>query len=78
MVVFVSCEAPYKIVETTTTDSAGKQITTRQKYYQQTNEVPVVQPGIISPVVVSTYPYFYPVYRPFIVVRGGGYRGRRH
>jgi hypothetical protein len=59
-----ACDTPYKIIETTTTDSTGKQLTIKTKYYQQSDG---------TYVHVSTYPVYgggllYPYYRPTIVV----------
>lgn len=73
---FISCETPYKIVETYTTDSTGKTTKTVQKIYSDGSITPV------STVVVSGAfwydPFIYPYYRsPRIVVPiGPVIRGR--
>lgn len=61
-----SCEAPYKITETYTTDSTGKTVKTVQKFY---NNSTVVAPSTSINVVGSPllYPYGY-FYSPRIVV----------
>ena len=80
-VMFMASCTPVRIVETTTTDSTGKQIKIKTKYYQQT-EGYSVQPDIH----VITTPLFYPrVSVPVIVpiyrapiTRGYGSYGFRH
>lgn len=80
-VMFIASCTPVRIVETTTTDSTGKQIKVKTKYYQQT-EGYSVQPDIH----VITTPLFYPrVSVPVIVpiyrapiIRGYGSYGFRH
>jgi len=80
-VMFMASCTPVRIVETTTTDSTGKQIKVKTKYYQQT-EGYSVQPDIH----VITTPLFYPrVSVPVIVpiyrapiIRGYGSYGFRH
>jgi len=82
LVLLFACEAPYKIVETTTTDSTGKQIKIKQKYYQITDGYSV-QPSVsvvTSPVLYGTL--IYPYIVPKIVIQPNphyySYRGRRH
>ena len=80
-VMFIASCTPVRIVETTTTDSTGKQIKVKTKYYQQT-EGYSVQPDIH----VITTPLFYPrVSVPVIVpiyrapiTRGYSSYGFRH
>lgn len=75
-----SC-TPVRVIETITTDSTGKSIKTKTKYYQQTDGYSV-QPDIH----VITTPLFYPrVSVPVIVpiyrapiTRGYGSYGFRH
>lgn len=76
----ISCETPYKITETYTTDSTGKTIKTVQKLYSDGSSVPVYQGSfnvITSPLMFGTYvrPYYVaPIYVPRVYVN----RGRRH
>ena len=63
---FYACE-PIRVVETTTTDSTGKQIKVKTKYYQQTDGVSLAP----SVNVVSTpilYGGLYPYFRPPVVI----------
>jgi hypothetical protein len=79
--VFVSCETPYKIVETYTTDSTGKTIKTVQKMYANGSVEGQVVPQASVNVVASPFwwgtPYYTPVIVPRVIVpvRVGG---RRH
>ena len=50
----VAC-TPVRVVETITTDSTGKQIKTKTKYYQQTDGYSV-QPDVH---IITTTPLFY-------------------
>jgi len=76
LVFLFACEAPYKIVETTTTDSTGKQIHTIQKYYSNTTTVvPQASFNVVThPGWDSFYgaPYYYTTpfynYNPRIVI----------
>ena len=62
-----SCEAPYRIVETITTDSLGKQVRTINKYYDHET---VVAPQASFNVVTSPllYSYYRPYYYPRVIV----------
>ena len=52
-----SCTIPYRIVETITTDSTGKQIRTINKYYDyQTVAAPQANLNVV------TFPFLYPHY----------------
>jgi hypothetical protein len=65
---FVSCEAPYKIVETYTTDSTGKTVKTINKYYDNspsTTYVPDASYNFYSTPLF--HPYYNPYYRPIII-----------
>lgn len=81
LVMFVASCTPVRVIETITTDSTGKSIKTKTKYYQQTDGYSV-QPDIH----VITTPLFYnrievpimvPIYRTPIV-RGYSSYGVRH
>jgi len=62
-----SCDAPYRIIETTTTDSTGKQVRTIQKYYDhETVTAPQASFNVISSPLL--YPSYNPYYYPRIVV----------
>ena len=62
---------PYKIIETTTTDSTGKKVTTVQKIYSDGS---VMTPQASVNVVTSPFwwgtPY-YPYYSPRVIVPVG-------
>jgi len=63
-----SC-TPIRVVETITTDSTGKSIKTKTKYYQQTDGYSV-QPDIhvvATPLFYNRVPIYVPVYRAPIV-----------
>ena len=73
-----SC-TPVRVVETTTTDSTGKSIKVKTKYYQQTNGFSV-QPDIhviTTPLFYNRVPIFIPTYRTPIT-RGYSSYGFRH
>jgi len=80
VILFVGCDAPYHIIETITTDSAGKQTHTIQKYYNNTTTVaPQASFNIIStPFFYRPYPVVIPQYRPYTIVRGRSYGRSRH
>ena len=66
LVMFMSSCTPVRIVETTTTDSTGKQIKIKTKYYQQTDGYSVPDARIN----VVTSPIFYSgIYYPFMAPR---------
>lgn len=66
LVMFMSSCTPVRIVETTTTDSTGKQIKIKTKYYQQTDGYSVQEARIN----VVTSPIFYSgIYYPFMAPR---------
>ena len=65
IILFIGCDAPYRIVETTTIDSTGKQIHTIQKYYDNLT-------------TVVPYPVVIPQYRQYPIVRGRSYGRSRH
>lgn len=69
----VSCETPYKIVETYTTDSTGKTVKVVNKYYStgsSTTYVPVSNVYIPDASYnIYNSPVLYPYYRPTIVPR---------
>ena len=72
-----SC-TPVRVVETTTTDSTGKQIKVKTRYYQQTDGVSVEPSVHVITTPVFGYPYYTPYLLPRVVVPvriGGGYRG---
>jgi hypothetical protein len=74
----IGCE-PVRVVETITTDSTGKSIKTKTKYYQQTNGYSV-QPDIhviATPLFYNRVPVYVPVYRTPIT-RGYSSYGFRH
>jgi hypothetical protein len=82
---FASCETPYKITETITKDSLGKEIHVITKTYSN-NNVEVVPQASLN--VVTTpfigYPFYSTYYTPFYTPRvivpvriGGGFRGGR-
>jgi hypothetical protein len=57
---FYACE-PFKVVETTSTDSTGKIIKVKTKYYQQTDGVSITPSFnvVSSPILYGgMYPYF--------------------
>lgn len=55
-----SCNTPYRIVETITTDSTGKQVRTISKYYDyQTVTAPQASLNVV------TSPFLYPHYNPY-------------
>ena len=74
-----SC-TPVRVIETITTDSTGKSIKVKTKYYQQTDGYSV-EPSvnvITTPIFYNRLPIFVPTYRPTVVIRGysrGSYRG---
>ena len=73
-----SC-TPIRVVETITTDSTGKSIKTKTKYYQQTDGYSV-QPDIhvvATPLFYNRVPIYVPVYRAPIV-RGYDSYGIKH
>jgi hypothetical protein len=73
----VAC-TPVRVIETTTTDSTGKQIKVKTKYYQQTDGVSVEPSVQVIATPVFGYPYYTPYLLPRVVVPvriGGGYRG---
>ena len=73
-----SC-TPVRVVETTTTDSTGKLIKVKTKYYQQTDGYST-QPDvhiITTPIFYNRVPIFIPTYRAPIV-RGYSSYGFRH
>ena len=78
LVMFMSSCTPVRIVETTTTDSTGKQIKIKTKYYQQTDGYSVTKyyqqtDGYSVPearINVVTSPIFYSgIYYPFMAPR---------
>jgi hypothetical protein len=75
----IGCE-PVRVIETITTDSTGKTIKTKTKYYQQTDGYSV-HPDVH---IITTTPLFYnrvPIYIPTYrapIVRGYGSYGFRH
>ena len=74
----VDC-TPVRVVETITTDSTGKSIKVKTKYYQQTDGYSV-QPDvhiITTPLIYNRVPIFIPTYRAPII-RGYGAYGFRH
>ena len=74
----VAC-TPVRVVETTTTDSTGKSIKVKTKYYQQTDGYSV-QPDIhviTTPIFYNRVPIFIPTYRAPII-RGYSSYGFRH
>jgi hypothetical protein len=82
ILLFAAC-TPIRVVETTTTDSTGKQIKVKTKYYQQTDGYSV-QPDIhviTTPLFYNRVPIFIPTYRPVYrapITRGYGSYGFRH
>lgn len=60
IVFFMSCDTPYKVIETYSTDSTGKTVKTVQKLYSNNNDVP--PPAslniISSPFFYNPYPYY--------------------
>lgn len=78
VVLLFACETPYKVIQTTTTDSTGKTTIIKQKYYLQ-GEVSRIQPSVN--VVTSPLWYQIPYYTPYIVpqinipYRMNNYRG---
>ena len=80
IILFIGCDAPYRIVETTTIDSTGKQIHTIQKYYDNlTTVVPQASFNVIAtPFFYRPYPVVIPQYRQYPIVRGRSYGRSRH
>jgi len=78
-ILFLSGCTPVRVVETIRTDSTGRQIKTKTKYYQQTDGFSV-QPDvhvIATPLFYNRIPVYIPVYRAPIV-RGYNSYGIRH
>ena len=76
--ILIGC-TPVRVVETIVTDSTGKQIKTKTKYYQQTDGYSV-QPDvhiITTPLLYNRVPIIIPTYRAPII-RGYGSYGFRH
>jgi len=68
---FSSCDTPYKIIETYTTDSAGRTVKTIQKIYPDGATTPVASINVVSsPWYNSGYynPYYYYYYTPRTIV----------
>ena len=64
-----SCEVPYKITETYSTDSTGKTVKTVQKFYDNSGVVaPAASVNIVGSPLLYPYGYYY---TPRIVVPVG-------
>jgi len=74
LVLLFACETPYKVIETSTIDSTGKEIKVKTKYYQQTNGYSVTPPVLYGGVV---YPYIAPRIIVPVGPRYYSYRGGR-
>jgi hypothetical protein len=66
LVMFMSSCTPVRVIETTTTDSTGKQIKIKTKYYQQSEGYSVPQASVN---VVTTPVIYGGLYYPFIAPR---------
>jgi hypothetical protein len=81
VIFIVSCNTPYHIVETITTDSTGKQVHTIQKYYSDgTSMTPQASFNITStPFFYHSYPIVVPQqYIPYTIIRGHSHGRIRH
>ena len=88
LAMFIASCTPVRVVETYTTDSTGKSVRTKVKYYEQTDRYSI-QPDIHittvpffynrTPIFIPTYraPLYVPTYRAPIT-RGYGTYGLRH